>query len=79
MYFFFQILLHCRLLQYTEYSSQCYEAGPFGLSILCLVVYIFWSQIPNLSFPPPSFRLLVILNLLSSNNIVRKLSDLYDV
>ena len=36
----FQIIFHYRLLQNIEYSSLCYRAGPYCLSILCEEVYI---------------------------------------
>ena len=37
----FQILFHYKLLQDTEYSSLCYIVGPYYLSVLCLVVFIY--------------------------------------
>ena len=35
-----QFILHCRLLQNIEYSSQCYRVDPCWLSILYIVVCI---------------------------------------
>ena len=37
----FQILFHYKLLQDTEYSSLCYIVGPYYLSVLCLVGFIY--------------------------------------
>ena len=34
------ILFPYRLLKNTEYSSSCYTAGPYWLSILYIVVYV---------------------------------------
>ena len=53
IYIIFQTLSPCKLLQNTEYSSLCYTIGPCCLSILCIVVSVCYSQIPNLSLPPP--------------------------
>ena len=39
--FLFQILFPFRLLQDIEYSSLCYTVGPYGLSILYIVVCIY--------------------------------------
>ena len=53
----FQILLHYRLLQDTEYSSLCYTIGPFCLSILYIIVFIYFifnlklQMYPFLAFP----------------------------
>ena len=40
IYILFHILFHYRLLQYIEYSSLCYTAGPCCISILCLMVVV---------------------------------------
>ena len=36
------------LLLYTEYNSLCYTIGPCWLSVLYIVVYIFWSKVSKL-------------------------------
>ena len=43
----FQILFPYRLLQNIEYSLLCYTVGPCWLSILYIVVCIYYSQPPN--------------------------------
>ena len=48
----FQILFPYRLLQNTEYSSQCYTVGPCWLPILYIVVCICYTQPLNLSLSP---------------------------
>ena len=47
----FQILFPFRLLQNIENSFLCYAVGPCWFPILCTLVWICQSQIPNLSLP----------------------------
>ena len=46
---------HLRQLRWLffllEYSSLCYRAGPYCLSILYIAVCVCWSQIPTLPHP----------------------------
>ena len=51
--FFFQILSHYRLLQDIEYSSLCYTVGSCWLSILYIVVCIFFEGILLLNQTEP--------------------------
>jgi len=55
-----------RSLWSIEYSPLCYTVAqytPYYLSILCLVVYIYQTQSPNLSFSCP----LVTVSLFSTS------------
>ena len=45
IYIFFQIIFHYRLLQDVEYSSLCYTVNSCCLSILCIIVFIFYDSI----------------------------------
>ena len=53
MYILFPILFYYSLLQDIGSSSLCYTVGPC-LFLLCIVMCISESQIPNLSPTPPS-------------------------
>ena len=51
MYIYIQILFHYRLLQDTEYSSPCYTANPYCLSIFYKVVQLSHSSCLTLCDP----------------------------
>ena len=59
IYVLFHILFHYGLLQDIEYSSLCYTAGPYCVSIL----YILLIPISQFILLPPLFSPLVTINL----------------